>query len=111
MTADDDLWLRLHNWSTAEWVRRNDHAEKVRLSDDCAEALNLLHAKDREIERLNAIQRDFHNLDDVAEIRRLRQAVRLYVRSKKEGLGRNALDWWRLQEIEKESAADVSGDA
>jgi len=29
----------------------------------------------KEIERLNAIQRDFHNLDDVAEIRRLREML------------------------------------
>jgi len=75
------------------------------------ETEEILYQAHNEIERLQNIQRDFHNLDDVAEIRRLRQAVRLYVRSKKEGLGRNALDWWRLQEIEKESAADVSGDA
>ncbi len=42
-----------------------------------------------------------------AERDRLREAVCLYVRSKKDGLGRNALDWWRLQEIESEFTHDV----
>lgn len=52
-----------------------------------------------EIERLEFIQRDFHNVDDVAEIARLRAAIRGYVNATKADSGFRAVRWWELQEI------------
>jgi len=39
------------------------------------ETEEILYQAHNEIERLQNIQRDFHNLDDVAEIRRLREVL------------------------------------
>lgn len=73
------------------------------------DAIRLCGAAADEIERLEFIQRDFHNVGDIAEIRRLRNAIQGYVRSKRAGDGSNAHYWWTLQEIAKEPATDNEG--
>jgi hypothetical protein len=60
-----------------------------------------------DVKRLEFIQRDFHNVGDVAEIRRLRTAIRGYVRTKLAQSGEHGHYWWTLQEIAKERQDDV----
>jgi hypothetical protein len=54
LPTDEQLWTRLHNWGTGEWVRRKDPIEMLRISAGCIEALDAIHTQAREIERLNA---------------------------------------------------------
>lgn len=90
-----------HEHFEREWYLRGDEIERLeRALTETHDAWTAETTK-----RLQAV----HERDcAVEDVKRLLEAIRLYVRSKKADLGRNALDWWRLQEIEKESAADVS---
>jgi hypothetical protein len=53
MTADLELQTRLHRYGLAEWVRRNDRNEMLRVAQSCVDALDKIQAQELEIERLN----------------------------------------------------------
>lgn len=103
----DILHILRNPWGKTEDEKRRarlegaDEIERLQRSYECAHA----QAMENGTRALQAV----HERDcAVEDVKRLLEAIRLYVRSKKADHGRNALDWWRLQEIEKESAADVS---
>jgi hypothetical protein len=57
LPADLELQARLHRYGLAEWVRRNNRDEMLRVAQGCVDALDKIQALEREIERLrNDIQ-------------------------------------------------------
>jgi len=49
-TDDHHLWTRLNNWGTADWTRLCTRDDMIRISADCVEALDVIHAQANEIE-------------------------------------------------------------
>lgn len=47
MTADRQLWTRLHNYGLGEWIRRANRDEMLRVAQACVDALD-------EIQKLDA---------------------------------------------------------
>jgi hypothetical protein len=56
LTADLELQARLHRYGLAEWVRRNNRDEMLRVAQGCVDALDKIQALEREIERLRAVE-------------------------------------------------------
>jgi len=57
--TDLDLATRLHNYGTAEWIRRDQPDEKLRVAQACVDALDAIQKRDAETERLRDLLRSW----------------------------------------------------
>ena len=64
MTTEKELWTRLHNFGTGEWIRRNSAGEKLDVAEACVDALDVIHAQGNEIERLRQVERSRADIMD-----------------------------------------------
>lgn len=62
LPTENDLALRLHNFGTAEWIRRNQHNEKLRVALTCVDALDEIQRLRAEIEHLRGYQQQMNGI-------------------------------------------------